>query len=143
MGVDLRYADLRYADLKGANLTDANLRYADLKGANLRYADLKGANLMGVDLRYAVLMGAYLTNADLTDANLRYAVGNNVEIKTLQLGTYITTITKHSISIGCQQHALEEWLSFSDDKISRMDTNALEWCNRWKDVIIKVAKSFE
>lgn len=84
---------------------------ANLSGANLRYANLSGANL--------------------SDADLRGTIGNNKEIRTLQLGTYIVVIFKEQITIGCQSHKISEWEGFTDEEISEMDGNrALEW---WKE----------
>ena len=139
------------ADLSCANLEGANLKYADLIGANLRYADLIGADLIGADLRdadlrgadlsYANLRGTDLSDASLSGTNLGYAIGNNKEIKTLQLGKYLTTILVGiKIHIGCQNHTVEQWEKFTDKEISTMDNGALEWWKEWKEVILKVAK---
>ena len=110
---------------RDANLTHIDLGGADLTYADLTHADLRGTNLSGADLRYA---------------NLKGILGNNKEIKTLQLGVYITVISKHGISIGCEQHTLEEWKEFTDEDISAMDDGALEWWTTWKDVIFRVVE---
>jgi hypothetical protein len=114
-------ADLRDANLSGANLSGADLRDANLSGANLRDANLSGANLSGADLAGAI--------------------GNNKEVKSLQLGKYyITILVGIKIHIGCQDRTVEEWENFTDKEISEMDTGALEWWKEWKEVILKVAK---
>ena len=123
--LDLRGADLSDADLRGANLSDADLSDADLRGANLRGADLSDADLRGANLR---------------GADLRGATGNNKEMKTLQLGTYIVTMYKERIQIGCQSHTITEWESFDDNTISNMDTKALEWWRENKDIVLTLAK---
>jgi len=111
----------RGTDLSCADLSCANLRDADLRDADLRDADLRGANLRGTDLRDAI--------------------GNNREIKTLQLGEYITVVTKYTLSIGCQQHTLEEWEKFSDIEIRKMEDGAVEWWGTWKEIIMRVANT--
>ena len=89
--------------------------------ADLRDADLSGANLSG--------------------ANLRGAIGNNKEVKSLQLGKYdITILVDVRIHIGCQNHTILGWENFTDEEISEMDSGALEWWKQWKEVILKVAK---
>jgi len=104
---------------------------AYLSGANLSGAYLSGANLSGADLSGAYLSGAYLKGA----------IGNNKEVKTLQLGKYITTILVGiKIHIGCKCHTVEDWEAFTDNEIAAMNTGALEWWNEWKDIILKVAK---
>ena len=147
-GADLEGADLEGADLWRANLWRANLWGADLRGANLGGANLEGAylsranlggaNLGGADLSRANLGGAYLSRANLRGADLWNTTGNNKEIKTIQLGTYIINITKHIVYIGCEGHTWEEWLSFNDARIVDMDSNALEWwsINKTRLVII-------
>jgi len=110
---------------KWLNLEDGGIR-ANLRGADLRYADFSGANL-----RYA----------DFSGANLENAIGNNKEMKSLQLGKYNTTILVGiKIQIGCQNHTIPEWENFTDVEISKMDDGALEWWKEWKEVILKVAK---
>ncbi len=124
-----------------ANLRNAYLRNANLGGADLRGADFQGADLRGADLRNAYLRNAYLRNANFQGADLRGAIGNNKEVKSLQLGTYyITILVGIKIHIGCQAHTIEQWENFTDEEISKMDDGALEWWKQWKEVILKVAK---
>ena len=112
----------------------------DLSSADLSSADLRVANLRGADLRGADLSSADLSSADLSSADLRGAIGNNKEMKTLQLGTYIVTIYKEIIQIGCQNHSISEWENFDDNYIKRMDMNALEWWRENKDIVLTLAK---
>jgi hypothetical protein len=140
-GADLRGADLYRANLQGADLQGADLRGADLRGANLREADLQGANLQGADLRGADLQGADLRWAHLREANLREAnlwstIGNGLEIKSLQLGTYTITYTSTDLQIGCKRYPIAEWWSFDDRQISLMDRKALEWWHTMKGYLM-------
>jgi len=130
-GVDLSLADLNSTDLRGANLTKADLTGADLTGA-----DLKSANLFKADLRGAKLDQANLTWAKLSEANLSDATwvscecGNAKEVRTLQLGTYpvVLCLPTQAMAIGCEQHTVEDWWSFNDTLILRMDgRRALNW----------------
>ena len=91
------------------------LRGADLRGANLRGANLRGANLCGADL--------WLT------------IGNKKHIKSIQLEKYDICYTSEIMKIGCQEHKIKSWFKFTDDQISKMDSGALEWWNKWKDII--------
>ena len=137
--LDLRYANLRNTDLSGANLSGANLRYANLRyanlsGANLRYANLRYANLSGADLR-----GADLRYTNLRFADLRYCIGNNIEVKSLQLGTYLVSYTKELLNIGCQSHKHSDWRTFSDSVILDMEgERALDWWNLNKHIIFEL-----
>ena len=88
------------------------------------------ADLIGVNLRHTNLIGA----------DLRYCVGNNKEIKSLQLGTYDVAFTKNILCVGCQSHTLKEWKAFTDEEIAKIDDNALEWWKKWKDTLITIIK---
>ena len=127
-------------DLSDANLSDANLRGANLNYANLIYANLSYADLSDADLRGANLIGANLRGANLIGANLSYCIGNNVEIKSLQIGTYLISYYKNILNIGCQSHTIEQWEAFTDEAINSMDYGALEWWKLNKDIVITLAK---
>ena len=58
-----------------------------------------------------------------------------IEVKSLQFNTWHVTYTKDVMAIGCQQYTLEQWFNFSDEQISRMDVNALDWWNKYKHII--------
>ena len=155
---DLRSADLSYANLSSANLSSANLSsanlsyanlsYADLSSADLRSADLSNSDLRYADLRYANLRGSFLNGSDLRGSDLRgsdmitatanFAIGNMREIKTLLLDVWPVTYTATHLHIGCERHLITEWWDFDDDRIARMDSNALEWWKKWKPVIQQI-----
>ena len=121
---DLRGADLRGANLRGANLVDANLRGADLRGANL-----VDANLVDADLR-----GANLRGANLRGANLRGAKNAPMIITGLLWTVYIDGTGM--MRIGCQNHSVEDWKNFTDEKISAMDSKALTFWNQYKSMLL-------
>jgi len=129
-GARLKGADLKGADLKGADLNGLNLSSADLSGSNLNNACLNNACLSSADLR-----GACLSSADLRGADLSSAVGNNREIITLFINKYTVVFTRDTIQIGCKNYSIESWKNFSDEEILEMDSEALEWWEKWKDFI--------
>ncbi|MHA3082162.1 pentapeptide repeat-containing protein [Acinetobacter sp. ANC 5383] len=158
-------ADLQYANLHGANLLDANLQYADLLDANLQYANLRGANLHGANLRGANLQdanlhganlhganlldanlqganlhGANLHGANLLDANLQGAENVPLIITGLRWMVYISGTGM--MRIGCQEHSIERWASFSDELINRMDSYALEFWKRHKEMLMGICNSY-
>ncbi len=137
---DLSDADLSDADLSDANLSDADLSDADLSGANLSDADLSGANLRYADLSGANLRYANLSGADLSDTDLRFSIGNNKEIKSLQIGEYLISYHKNILNIGCKRYTLLEWESFTNIEIDNMDTKALDWWNLNKHIIFELVK---
>jgi len=116
-------ADLRDANLRDADLRDADLRGADLRGADLSYADLRDADLLGADLSYADLRGA--------------------DLIVLQLPSYTAYVQKTHTRIGCKYYSNDEWKSFSDEEISKMDLNALEFWDTYKTVIFAAIDSIK
>ena len=112
-------ADLRGADLRGADLRGADLRGADLQGSNLWGANLRGADLQGSNLRGANLRGA--KNAPMIITGLLWTV-------------YIDGTGM--MRIGCQNHSVEDWKNFTDEKISAMDSKALTFWNQYKSMLL-------
>ncbi|MCJ0829844.1 pentapeptide repeat-containing protein, partial [Acinetobacter sp. NIPH1876] len=132
---DLRGANLRGANLRGANLYDANLRGADLYDADLRDADLRGANLRGANLRGANLRGANLRGANLYDAKAAPLVVYGLCWDVVISGT-------GKMIIGCQEHSIEAWKEFNDELISSMDSNALDFWNQHKTMLLNMCDSY-
>ncbi|WP_462184897.1 pentapeptide repeat-containing protein [Acinetobacter baumannii] len=137
---NLRDADLRDANLRDADLGDANLRDADLRDANLRDADLRGANLFDANLFDADLRGANLSDADLGDANLRDVKATPLIVYGLRWNVIISGLGK--MRIGCQEHSVEDWKSFDDARITRMDSKALEFWNQHKSMLLNMCDSY-
>ena len=129
---------LKGANLQGANLKWANLQGANLQGANLQYANLQYANLQGANLQYANLKGANLQYADLKGANLR---GANLPTDVIRIDGMLwdVTILHGHMRIGCQHHHVDEWESFTDDEISKMDDDAMKFWQANKQKLITIA----
>ncbi len=100
-----------------------SLQEADLRGADLQYADLKGANLRGANLQYADLKWANLPTGVIRIDGMLWDV----------------TILYGYMRIGCQHHHVDEWESFTDDEISKMYDNALEFWQANKQKLITIA----
>jgi len=145
-GINLKNANLMMANLEGANLSFAKLKGVNLSCANLMHTKLTYANLKDANLEKANLYDANLEGANLTNANLEYVclnrtIGNNKEIKSLQLGKYVVIILVGiRICIGCEEYSIEEWENFTDEEINKMDKGALKWWKDWKETIMKIAK---
>jgi len=137
-GAKLRDANLYGADLRGANLYGANLYRADLRGANLYGANLYGADLRGANLCRANLYGAGLHGACLYGAKLHYVIGNGQEIKTIQTGVWHLSYSKETMAIGCEQHVISDWFSFDDERITKMDDEALKFWRKWKPILQQI-----
>ena len=132
-GMIARHA-VETAIAEGANLRDANLRDADLGGADLRYANLGGANLGGANLR-----GADLRDANLRDADLGGAKNAPLIIPTLR---WLVCINGFGyMRIGCQNHKVEQWKAFTDQEISRMDSDALKFWNQYKVMLLAACEA--
>jgi hypothetical protein len=89
-------------------MSHTNLSYANLGDANLHDADLFGANL--------------------SDTNLII----------VQTNIWTCYVQKEQIRIGCQVFTIDEWLEFSDEEISKMDSKALAWWKIWKPILLSI-----
>jgi hypothetical protein len=134
-GANLSDADLSDADLRGADLSDADLSGANLRGANLSDADLSGADLRGADLSDADLSDADLSGADLSCADLRDADLRGADLLIYQTDIWTCHIQPDNIRIGCEYHSVTEWFSHDDERISKMESRALDWWKRHKAAI--------
>ena len=134
LGANLEDANLRGANLRGANLLGANLEDANLRGANLEDANLRGANLRDANLEDANLLGANLEDANLRGANLRGAKDAPLIIISLRWPVYIGGTGM--MRIGCQNHSVESWKNFTDEEIKRMDSDALDFWNKYKTMLL-------
>ena len=101
---------------------------ACLHRADLRWADLHGADLRGADLRWA----------DLRDADLR-----DTNIKVFHGGEWIAFIDPEFIRIGCQFFTVSEWDGFSDERIDKMASGALEYWKENKEIIMSISKKLQ
>ena len=102
---------------------------------NLDGAYLQKENLSNVDFR-----NTNLCNIDLHDADL---TGVILPEKTV-IYTDIWTVLIHGerIKIGCQEHSVSDWFSFSDDQINEMHHLALKFWGCNKRIIFEICKSF-
>ena len=94
-----------------------------IEGASLQGADLQGAKLQGADLRGADLQGADLPTDVIRIDGMRWGV----------------TILYGYMRIGCQHHHVDDWDKFTDDEISKMDDDALEFWQANKQKLITIA----
>ena len=83
------------------------------------------------------LRSADLRSADLRSANFRECVGDMKFVFSLQLDNWMVVFTKDILWIGCQRHAISDWLLFDDERIESMDSKALAFWRKWKDFILK------
>ena len=137
-GMIARHA-VETAIAEDANLRDANLGDANLGGANLGGANLWGANLRDANLGDANLGGANLGGANLWGANLRDAKNAPLIIPTLR---WLVCINGFGyMRIGCQNHKVEQWKAFTDQEISRMDSDALKFWNQYKVMLLAACEA--
>jgi hypothetical protein len=141
--MDMKWIDLALADLMGANfrcsnMEGAKLEFADMESSDLSFANLRNANLGGAFLRNANmrgvdLRGTCMTGADLKYANIRYVLGDGKIIKTIIDQYMIVIMPEYGVmAIGCEQHSINTWMTFPDERIHKMDANALRWWKEWK-----------
>jgi hypothetical protein len=116
---------------KCAETGRADLRGADLRGANLREANLYGANLCGANLYGANLCGASIDGETVKKNPIQIPCGLH----------YVALITDNYMRLGCKRFTHDEWVTFSDDEISTMDDDALEFWQQWKEPLLAMCKA--
>ena len=99
-----------------------------------------GASHLGPDLHGANLRGANLSCANLFGADLRGAKASPLIVYGLRWDVIINGLGK--MRIGCQEHSVEDWKSFDDARITRMDSEALEFWNQHKSMLLNMCDSY-
>jgi len=108
----------------------------EIYGQDLICANLRGANLRGADLS-----GANLSGANLSGARLFNCIGNMGQVKSAQFDQWCLTWTHDTLQIGCQNHPIEDWKNFTDEQISKMDSGALKWWKKYKEIIFALLEA--
>ena len=116
---DLFESTLPIGEIRDVDFSKSNLEGADLSCTDLINCNFEGSNLMRIDLEGCNGDGEYIRNIDnpFTDWNIVYTIDQ--------------------LSIGCQQHAIEDWENFSDSEIDDMDISALYFWEYSRDSIFK------
>jgi len=85
------------------------------------------------DLRGASLRGAYLCHVNLSGAR-----GNRREVKSIHTIKYDVVWTDTVLAIGCEQHTIDEWLTFDEDRIADMASDARGFMRENRDLILRL-----
>ena len=92
----------------------------------------------GMIARHAVET-AIAEGANLRDADLRDAKNAPLIIPTLR---WLVCINGFGyMRIGCQNHKVEQWKAFTDQEISRMDSDALSFWNQYKVMLLAACET--
>ena len=94
----------------------------------------------GMIARYAAET-AISEGADLRGANLRDAKNAPLVINGLYWLVVIDGLGM--MRIGCQNHSIERWASFSDELINRMDSCALEFWKQHKEMLMGICNTYK
>ena len=88
----------------------------------------------------AIAADANLRGANLRGANLCDAKAAPLIVYGLIWDVIISGLGK--MRIGCQEHAVADWKSFDDARITRMDSEALEFWNQHKSMLLNMCDSY-
>ena len=89
----------------------------------------------------AIAESANLESANLRGANLCGAKNSPLVINGLNWDVQINGTGM--MRIGCQDHSIEDWKSFTDEQISQMASDALEFWNQHKAMLLCVCDSYK
>ena len=131
-GKEGKRANFEKLNLEGADLSGANLKRIYFVCANLKGADLEGTDLAGANLEEANLSGANLEGCSLKKVySLHNTIGDGKRIQSHNMGRYWVNIYDDRIQIGCENHSMHDWFSFTDYEIWIMDVEGhqagLDW----------------
>lgn len=79
--------------------------------------------------------------ADLSWANISSANLSVADLIVIHLPFYTAYIQKTHTRIGCKYFTNEKWLTFTNEEIETMDSNALEFWNQFKKLIKSAIES--
>lgn len=74
--------------------------------------------------------------ADLRGADLRDTIYESAAPIIINTEFYNIVKTKDIIKIGCKKYTLKEWQSFTDEEINAMDSRALEFWKKYKQLVL-------
>jgi carbonic anhydrase/acetyltransferase-like protein (isoleucine patch superfamily) len=63
-------------------------------------------------------------------------------VNVIYASEYTVTISDNFIKIGCQNHLITDWYSFTDEQISRMACGALAWWKIWKPILFAIIDAY-
>jgi hypothetical protein len=106
--VNLSNCNLERADFTGSDLVYANFDNVFAEVASFTNSNVAGASFRNAKLAYADFTGANLARVDFTNADLRNVIGN---ICTFCFGRHFAVAAGGYISIGCEKHSYQVWLS--------------------------------
>ena len=43
-----------------------------------------------------------------------------------------------TVKIGCQRHSVKDWLAFTDEQLSNMDSDAVRFRDRWRATVLTI-----
>ena len=89
----------------------------------------------------AIAQDANLEGANLWGANLWGAKNSPLVINGLNWIVYISGTGM--MRIGCQNHSVEDWKSFTDEQISQMAGGALEFWNKHKTMLLGICDTYK
>lgn len=131
------------ADFSGCDVSGLDFSHADLKCASFKSAVCVGTNFSHTSLYKTTFERANLEGANFKGALLVKVDGDDNFIKNIKLPVYHIAYTKDRLQIGCQDHSILEWTTFSDSEIAAMDTDkdAVTWWNEYKEHILNTIKN--
>lgn len=133
---DLRKSNLKHCDLSRATLVNTDLRGADLEGSVLSLSRLSGANFNGANLKDVIFLGA-----DFGSGVDAYNYKFDRDVVQLRFTGQLVTIWQGYMTIGCECHTIQEWFSFSDERLNEMHGKPLDLFNQWKQIFLDIATS--
>jgi len=117
-----------------------------------RYGTLiwSGGEFLGGYFRGGEFLGGYFRGGEFLGGEFRggeflggYFLGEKISKAPLfifNIGKWSAAITQTKMAIGCKNYLHAEWESFTDKEIQRMDTDALEFWQKNKSMLLALCE---
>jgi hypothetical protein len=121
--------------IRNKDFSEADFSEADFSRADFSRADFSRANFWRADFSEANFSRADFWRANFWRADFNSTIGNGKNIITIQTPIWNIVIYSNRMQIGCENHSILEWMRFTDDVISGMNSKALEFWKIYKPII--------
>ena len=105
------------------NISYSNLNDFTINKSYLRRTEINFCRIYIAEITHCDIYGLFFENSRvLNDETIIDKSGNCGVFKILQYPEYTINIKgKNNIKVGCQEHSLNEWMSFSEEEILKMN----------------------
>ena len=111
-----------------ASVTGVDYSGQDLSDSDLSLTLFENCNFSGTQMEGARIDGCKFVNC----------VVDGVRVKCIIIDRWPVIWFDDTLSIGCEQHAIEDWVSFTPERIAEMNPEAFVWFEKWFALVMDI-----